>query len=181
MRWSHGITDSMDMSLNKLWEIVKDREAWHAAVHGVTKSWTRLSNRTIRTCTNMYGAELLSFVRLFATLWTVRIRLLCSWDSPGKNTEVGSHALLQGMSPILGSNPGLLHCGVCLYIQSKRHTVRFAWSLHGNGGGRQRQHTVGQLLITATQKNKAERRDREQWKPVVYKWCCGDGFPQEVI
>ena len=66
MRWLDGITDSMDMSLRKLWELVMDREAWHATVHGIAKSWTRLSDWTELKC--YFYIPNLSFPSIFP-LW----------------------------------------------------------------------------------------------------------------
>ena len=88
MRWLEGITDSMDKSLSKLWEIVKNREAWRAAVHGVAKSWSRLRDSV--TAAAMDCSLPGSF---------------CPWDFPGKNIGVGCHFLLWWIVPAQGNKP----------------------------------------------------------------------------
>ena len=88
IRWLDGITDSMDMSLGRLWELMMDREAWSAVVHGVTKSWTRLSNWTeLKSMNDMFYFQLTK-MRL-QLQWVKSQTQLSDWTTVRRSEQSG--------------------------------------------------------------------------------------------
>ena len=107
MRWLEGIIDAMDMGLSQLWEIVKDREAWGAAVHGVTKSQTLLSNWTILSLTGLTGPSFSGSLEALENIdgqrvWCLRVSGKHFWSKTpkwyfGKGHHLSTWLLLLGM------------------------------------------------------------------------------------